>query len=708
MYRHQIPVWVCCVLGSLSAPVVAASAVQGRMTSDGITGRPEIVGAGWTHELIYVGALRWGFGAGCETSGGPPPGGYSISGLAEPPGFPAGTYALFALSFDKAPAFSYRTVDLPGGSPIVTGVELRTPAHYSVRYNNDYGEWGSAPWIWGTDFYQTFVATSPYVTRIATKLAGKAGDHEPMTLNFAVYKPNAHSPSAWPQISPTRSVWISGNTDPIIWIFHAVFRSKEVPLVPGQTYAARFWRDPSSTSQSFAIVARSDHRTGYPDGHLYAGNTAYTNLDAYAYISGGEPGTLVNHAPVADLSLAQLAGMSTRFGQTFIASGDGLAAVEIVYATGDVDPPSLPITFQVYESVGGAPIGTAKRCYGIPGYYQARAAAFWSRGDIPLVPGTKYYVEWTAPPPGVNTWRMNENLAGESYLDRVSQAPWDLLMAIAEYAPPSPTIGSDPAEFERSVQVGTNLPPDSFTISNGGGGTLNYTLATNAEWLSVDPTSGTSADGPDTVTINYNTASLAVGSYTGKVTINAPGATNSPATVTVYLQVEDAPRIVCPAALSAAGKVGADAPATSFTVQNSGYGTMHYTITAEPAWLSTEPVSDECGDEADTITVSFHTASLPPGTHTAAITITSPEAANSPQTIAVTLTQYAAPDFNTDGDVDLADFNLFQVCFNGPNAPWPPSCSVDADFDGDRDVDLADFLTFQACFNGPNRRPACQ
>jgi uncharacterized lipoprotein YddW (UPF0748 family) len=69
-------------------------------------------------------------------------------------------------------------------------------------------------------------------------------------------------------------------------------------------------------------------------------------------------------------------------------------------------------------------------------------------------------------------------------------------------------------------------------------------------------------------------------------------------------------------------------------------------------------------------------------------------------------------DADTDGDVDLGDFLVFQACFNGPNRPWtapPEGSSVCGcfDSDGDGDVDIADFLVFQACFNGPNRSPAC-
>jgi len=64
-------------------------------------------------------------------------------------------------------------------------------------------------------------------------------------------------------------------------------------------------------------------------------------------------------------------------------------------------------------------------------------------------------------------------------------------------------------------------------------------------------------------------------------------------------------------------------------------------------------------------------------------------------------------DFDLDGDVDLGDFNSFQLCFNGPNRPPGAACDVAADFDGDADVDLTDFNVFQNCFNGPNRPPGC-
>jgi hypothetical protein len=58
-------------------------------------------------------------------------------------------------------------------------------------------------------------------------------------------------------------------------------------------------------------------------------------------------------------------------------------------------------------------------------------------------------------------------------------------------------------------------------------------------------------------------------------------------------------------------------------------------------------------------------------------------------------------DQDADGDVDLADFAGFQLCFTGPDAgPFAPGCEV-FDSDDDGDIDLNDFNDFQLAFTGP-------
>lgn len=63
-------------------------------------------------------------------------------------------------------------------------------------------------------------------------------------------------------------------------------------------------------------------------------------------------------------------------------------------------------------------------------------------------------------------------------------------------------------------------------------------------------------------------------------------------------------------------------------------------------------------------------------------------------------------DFDTDGDIDGADYAVFADCIGGPNTTVPPAgCTAgefaDSDLDNDGDVDLNDALTFISLFDTP-------
>jgi hypothetical protein len=59
-------------------------------------------------------------------------------------------------------------------------------------------------------------------------------------------------------------------------------------------------------------------------------------------------------------------------------------------------------------------------------------------------------------------------------------------------------------------------------------------------------------------------------------------------------------------------------------------------------------------------------------------------------------------DFDHDGDVDLDDYEQFELCSTGPILQIPGVGCDFADFDGDSDVDEGDFDLFQRCFSGAN------
>ena len=57
-------------------------------------------------------------------------------------------------------------------------------------------------------------------------------------------------------------------------------------------------------------------------------------------------------------------------------------------------------------------------------------------------------------------------------------------------------------------------------------------------------------------------------------------------------------------------------------------------------------------------------------------------------------------DCNSDGRVDLIDFDDFDECLSGPDGGLLlPECNC-FDLDGDNDIDLSDVARFQAEFTG--------
>jgi hypothetical protein len=77
--------------------------------------------------------------------------------------------------------------------------------------------------------------------------------------------------------------------------------------------------------------------------------------------------------------------------------------------------------------------------------------------------------------------------------------------------------------------------PQRLLIANSGGGALNWTVTPNGDWIICTPTFGTNSGA---VTLSVASCGLPVGAYNGTITISAPGATNSPQTVSVGLDVK--------------------------------------------------------------------------------------------------------------------------------------------------------------------------
>jgi uncharacterized membrane protein len=206
---------------------------------------------------------------------------------------------------------------------------------------------------------------------------------------------------------------------------------------------------------------------------------------------------------------------------------------------------------------------------------------------------------------------------------------------------PAPEISFGPESLSFTAVEGSSAPADeTLDIWNSGVDRLDWSLSDGAAWLSEDPTRGSSIGEHDTVAVSVGIAGMSAGDYSADITITAPGASNSPQTVSVSLHISSAaPEISFkPKSLSfTAGEGGSNPASETLEIWNSGVDTLHWTLSDDAEWLSENPTSGSSMTERDTVVLSVDIADMPDGDYSTSITITAPGASNSPQTVPVTL-----------------------------------------------------------------------
>jgi uncharacterized protein (TIGR03437 family) len=209
--------------------------------------------------------------------------------------------------------------------------------------------------------------------------------------------------------------------------------------------------------------------------------------------------------------------------------------------------------------------------------------------------------------------------------------------------------GSGPAQTITltSTPVSVNFTATATTTGSSG----NWLLV--ASTAGPTPSSVAAGSTPGSVLVSVNAASLAVGTYKGTVTITAAGASGSPITYAVTLNVVNPITITAtPATLTFAAVLNATAPAAQ-TVQvgatgPSGTGTLAtfpftaaVTTTSGGTWLSVTPTS---GNDPGSISVSVTAVGLAAGAYTGTITISSSnQNGATPATVTVSLVVTTSP-----------------------------------------------------------------
>ncbi len=104
----------------------------------------------------------------------------------------------------------------------------------------------------------------------------------------------------------------------------------------------------------------------------------------------------------------------------------------------------------------------------------------------------------------------------------------------------TPVLSVSPSSISVAGIEGVAGPNSSFTITNIGEGTADYSVSSVESWLNFTPSSGTVGLERDSISIEFDATGLTPGVYTDTITINSTSATNAPLNISVTFTVDHA------------------------------------------------------------------------------------------------------------------------------------------------------------------------
>jgi len=187
-------------------------------------------------------------------------------------------------------------------------------------------------------------------------------------------------------------------------------------------------------------------------------------------------------------------------------------------------------------------------------------------------------------------------------------------------------MGCPPSEPRLAVSTnernfGSALSEMTFTITNTGGGALEWSLSCAEAWISLAPTSGTNDD-TVTVTVDRSSPALGLGLNWGMIRVDTDVG-DELISVTVIIgsgegegEGEDDPALsFWPEELH----FGADSEST-LTIMNAGGGTLDWTLSPDAVWLDVDRAS---GSGLTSVSVTIDRTGLSNGLHETTLAVAS-------------------------------------------------------------------------------------
>jgi uncharacterized protein (TIGR03437 family) len=251
----------------------------------------------------------------------------------------------------------------------------------------------------------------------------------------------------------------------------------------------------------------------------------------------------------------------------------------------------------------------------------------------------------------------------------------------------APRLAVEPDNLAFSFTQGSLPQTSTLTVSNRGGGSLDFTAAATSSggrWLSVSAAAGTVTSTTSALlSVIADPGGLNPGTYLGKVSVSSSRTGESitiPVTMTVN-RIEQTILLSQKGVKFTAVLGGAAVPSQAFGVLNTGRGVMNWSASAlglpgTTSWLSVRPASgstDAASPRVPLVEVAADPRGLVPGEYYGTVRVSAPGAANSPQEVAVVL-EVLPPGSNPGPAVRPAD--LVFTGLAGGASPGSQSVSV--------------------------------
>ena len=335
---------------------------------------------------------------------------------------PAGTYSVYVNQPDFfASPKVVSNVQISDGQTTTANVDL------DVDYSTYFSDIANSQWtVWDNNhwWYQTFKAQGTSVRGVSWRMAGTdlyQGD----TATISILEDNGNSDIRnWTPVGSATDNQLGSDSDE--WVR---WNSGDVRMTPGTQYAVKV-----QVTGGQAIYKRDKDGQSYQDGRAYDmnGDPQDFDLNITVFTDRDDSVTHTRRGPKPGDFNGALS--DTRWGQSFVASGDSLAAIDLFAAGGDAND-YFDVTWIIREDGPNGPqVGPTKTTSGA--YYAISTdllGVSYNPGEVPLVAGETYYIDvldtrnftpYTQP-----SWNLYDD--GQAFRNGVA-TDYDLSMTIVE------------------------------------------------------------------------------------------------------------------------------------------------------------------------------------------------------------------------------------------------------------------------------------